>query len=63
MSTLLWVDIANNSSRTVVLKEAIVHLQRNCKRKIDLKIGEIIVLDNLWQCFAKLLSLSWDTEM
>ena len=33
------------------------------KEKIDLKIEEIIELDNSWQCFTKLLSLSWGTEM
>ena len=33
------------------------------KEKIDLKIEEIIELDNSWQCFTKLLLLSWGTEM
>ena len=33
------------------------------KEKIDLKIEEIIELDNSWQCFTKLLSLSWGIEM
>ena len=33
------------------------------KEKTDLKIEEIIELDNSWQYFTKLLSLSWGTEM
>ena len=33
------------------------------KEKTDLTIEEIIELDNSWQYFTKLLSLSWGTEM
>ena len=33
------------------------------KEKTDLKIEEIIELDNSWQYFTKLLSLSLGTEM
>ena len=44
-------------------KKQLFILKEIVKEKIDLKIEEIIELDNSWQYFIKLLSLSWDTEM